>query len=139
MTSRGIRLFNPGNIDHNPNSIWDGEIVPSEDSRFCTFNNFSYGCRALLKVLRTYVEKHGLKTVREIINRWAPPSENNTDSYVMHVASAAGVDADTEIPFDVDPSYYLAIGKAIARHENGADAELIPNDAWEEAYKLAGL
>lgn len=139
MTARGIRLKNPGNIDHNPRQIWEGEVVPSEDSRFCTFKDFSWGCRALLKVLKTYVTKHGLCTVREIINRWAPPVENNTDSYVLHVASSVGVGPDDKIPFDVDPSYFLAIGKAIARHENGADAELIPSDAWEEGYKHAGF
>lgn len=67
------------------------------------------------------------------------PDENDTLSYVRHVASAVGRGADEVLPFDVDPSYYLAIARAIARHENGIDAESISSDTWEEAAKMAGL
>ena len=64
-------------------------------------------------------------------------AENDTSSYALHVASAIGRAVDERIPFDDDPTYYLAIAKAIARHECGADAELISSDVWEEAYKMA--
>jgi len=45
-----------------------------------------WGVRALLVTLRTYVVKHHLHTAREIITRWAPPSDgNNTEAYIKFV------------------------------------------------------
>ena len=137
MTARGIRNNNPGNLRRGES--WQGLAAEQSDPDFCVFETMAYGCRALLKTLQTYVRKRGCKTVRQIIDRWAPPTENDTNSYVMHVASAVGRGADEAIPFDVDPSYYLAIARAIARHENGSDADSISDDIWEEAAKMAGL
>lgn len=136
-TTRGIRNRNPGNLRHGER--WQGLAAEQPDAAFCTFETMAYGCRALIKTLQTYVRKRGCRTIRQIIERWAPPNENDTQSYVRHVASAVGRGADEVIPFDVDPSYYLAIAKAIARHENGAAAESISSDVWEEAAKMAGL
>ncbi len=139
MTARGIRLNNPGNIEAGNSAVWQGEVWPSSDDRFCEFESMAYGCRALIRTLMTYHKTHHLDTVRQIINRWAPPSENNTSAYMKHVASAIGRDVDETIPFDTDPTYFLAIAKVIARHENGLDAMSINSDVWEEAAKLAGL
>lgn len=138
MTTRGLRNKNPGNLEKTA-VPWDGEIRPGEDDRFCQFESMVFGCRALIRVLVTYHEKHGLSTVREMISRFAPSTENNTFSYMKHVASAIARDIDEKIPFDTDPTYYLAIAKVIARHENGIDAERISSDEWEEAFKLAGF
>lgn len=137
MTARGIRNNNPGNLRHGSN--WDGLAPTQTDHAFCQFTTMAKGCRALLKTLRTYVERHGLRTVREIVNRWAPPSENDTGSYVRSVAAAVRHDANEPLRFEADPLLYLDLAKAIARHENGADAELITDDAWEVGMKEAGL
>ena len=138
MTARGIRNNNPGNIEKAKNgATWSGEVWPGDDKRFSTFQSMAWGCRAIMRILRTYHKGHGLQTVEEIVGRWAPSNENNTQSYALHVASAIGRATDERIPFDDDPTYYLAIAKAIARHECGADAETISSDVWEEAYKLA--
>ena len=77
MPTRGLRNNNPGNIDKGRDE-WEGQELPGDDPRFCTFTSMAYGCRALIRTLMTYRMKHGLSTVREIINRWAPPVENNT-------------------------------------------------------------
>lgn len=136
MTARGMRNLNPGNLEKTQ-VVWQGEIRPGGDERFCEFESLIMGCRALIKTLVTYHTKHGCSTVRSIIERWAPSNENDTRSYALHVASAIGRSIDERIPFDDDPTYYLAIAKAIARHECGPDAEMISSDVWEEAYKLA--
>lgn len=138
MTTRGIRNKNPGNLEKTQ-TVWDGEIRPGADERFCEFESLIMGCRALIKTLVTYHTKHGCSTVRSIIERWAPSHENDTESYMEHVASSISKGVDEAIPFDLDPTYYLAIAKTIARHENGSDALAISDDVWEEAYKLAGL
>lgn len=138
MTARGMRNLNPGNLEKTQ-VVWQGEIRPGGDERFCEFESLIMGCRALIKTLVTYHTKHGCSTVRSIIERWAPSHENDTESYMEHAASSISKGVDERIPFDVDPSYYLGIARAIARHENGADALAISDDVWEEAFKLAGL
>lgn len=138
MTARGMRNLNPGNLEKTQ-VVWQGEIRPGGDERFCEFESLIMGCRALIKTLVTYHTKHGCSTVRSIIERWAPSHENDTESYMEHVASSISKGVDEAIPFDLDPTYYLAIAKTIARHENGSDALAISDDVWEEAYKLTGL
>lgn len=137
MTVRGIRNMNPGNI--RLGESWLGLRTKQTDPDFCQFTSMVYGCRALLKLLRTYVEKRGCTTIRKVIERWAPPSENDTTSYVLSVAAACRRDADERLPVDVDPLIYLDLARAIARHECGPEAEGIGDDVWEAAAKEAGL
>lgn len=137
MTVRGIRNMNPGNI--RLGESWLGLRTRQTDPDFCQFTSMIYGCRALLKLLRTYVEKRGCTTIRKVIERWAPPSENDTTSYVLSVASACRRDPDERLPVDVDPLIYLDLARAIARHECGPEAEGIGDDVWEAAAKEAGL
>ncbi|WP_337945067.1 structural protein P5 [Sutterella wadsworthensis] len=137
MTVRGIRNMNPGNI--RLGESWLGLRTKQTDPDFCQFTSMVYGCRALLKLLRTYVEKRGCTTIRKVIERWAPPSENDTSSYVLSVAAACRRDPDERLPVDVDPLIYLDLARAIARHECGPEAEGIWDDVWEAAAKEAGL
>ena len=84
MNTRGIRNNNPANIRRGCN--WKGLIRQQKDREFCQFVTMKWGVRALLVTLRTYVVKHHLHTVREIITRWAPPSDgNNTEAYIKFV------------------------------------------------------
>lgn len=111
---RGIRNNNPGNIRHGDS--WKGLTPEQPDPDFCTFSTPEYGIRAMGVILLNYQRKHGLKTIRQIITRWAPPSENDTDAYVTHVADRLGVRPD-EV---VDVARVLpALVACIIRHENG--------------------
>ncbi len=58
------------------------------ETRFCVFRSPEWGIRALVKIIQTYERKYSLDTVRGIINRWAPPVENDTGSYISQVAKA---------------------------------------------------
>jgi hypothetical protein len=83
MTTRGLRNNNPGNIDRNTIK-WQGMADDqSSDPRFVVFKAPVFGIRALAKTLLAYQNQHGCKTIRQIINRWAPPSENKTEAYVQ--------------------------------------------------------
>jgi hypothetical protein len=81
--SRGFRNNNPGNI-RNTTIDWKGE-TKGDDKGFETFESVEYGIRAIFRLLKTYREKHGLRSIREIIYRFAPPNENNTDAYIASV------------------------------------------------------
>lgn len=116
MTSRGIRLNNPGNI--RIGSDWKGLSEDQVDSSFCTFTNPEYGIRAIAKIISKYYDQYGLNTVRKIIDRWAPPNENDTDAYAEHVAKLVGVSPDT--PIDIHKADTLVwVIKGIIKHENG--------------------
>ncbi len=112
--SRGLRNNNPGNIRRGID--WQGMAERQPDPEFVTFQSPVYGIRAMNKILKTYATKYGLNTVRGIINRWAPPSENDTDAYVAAVAEALGVDPDARI--DV-AARARELTQAIIQHENG--------------------
>lgn len=87
MSTRGIRNNNPANIRRGCN--WKGLAKKQTDREFCQFTTMTWGVRALLVTLRTYVVKYRLHTVREIITRWAPPSDgNNTEKYIEYVEKA---------------------------------------------------
>ena len=116
MLARGIRNNNPGNI--RKGEKWKGLSEHQTDSSFCIFVSPEYGIRALVKILLTYYKKYKLNTVKKIISRYAPPSENETESYIKSVANQLGVASDEEI--DLSSVAVLAVLlRAIIRHENG--------------------
>lgn len=113
---RGLRNCNPGNIRHS-NTPWKGE-VPGNDPAFITFGTMVDGVRAMAKLLQNYQKLHGINTVTGIINRWAPPNENDTVGYIAYVASSIGVPPDA--PLTLTNSDTLArLVYAIICRENG--------------------
>ena len=115
---RGIRNNNPGNIRWG--SAWQGLKVDGkeQDKDFCVFIAPEYGIRAMCKILLNYRNLYKINTVAGIIHRWAPPSENNTVSYINHVSKELGVDADETIDIS-NKNVMLKLVKAIIKHENG--------------------
>lgn len=114
---RGIRNRNPGNIRRSADP-WQGLAKDQNDDAFFQFAEPKWGIRALARVLISYQDKHGLRTVRAIISRWAPPVENKTSSYIDHVAHRLGVGADD--PLDIhDYRVLRGLVEAIIAHENG--------------------
>ena len=96
--ARGMRNKNPLNIVKNANITWQGEIKPSTDKNFAQFETLAYGCRAALKLLRTYYEKHHCRTISSIIRRWAPETENNVQAYIQNVSRMTGIEPTTPLP-----------------------------------------
>ena len=116
MVPRGIRLANPGNIRHGDS--WQGLSTDQPDTSFAKFSSPEYGIRAMAKILINYKKKYGVGTIREVISRWAPAVENDTDAYVDHVADQVGFGPDDKI--DLESRLLLCrLIAAISRHENG--------------------
>lgn len=114
---RGYRNNNPLNVRKNAANAWKGKVVPGTDPAFEQFITMAYGYRCALYLLRKYI-KQGNNTIRKIINKWAPPSENNTDGYISHVAGRSGISADT-ILSPTDQDKLCRIAYAMAWVENG--------------------
>ena len=122
MTPRGIRNNNPLNIRHS-SSKWKGMKRTQTDKAFVQFTDITYGYRAAFVLLRTYRTRYGCDTIRKIIERWAPRNENNTDTYIAHVASWSGIPADKQIAGN-DANAYIMIVAAMSRVENGQEARM---------------
>lgn len=82
---RGIRNNNPLNIRISSNK-WIGKATPSTDPAFEQFDTIEHGIRAAFCIIRTYIIKHGCRTVHDLITRWAPAADgNNVEAYVAQV------------------------------------------------------
>lgn len=118
-TPRGVRNNNPGNIDYNRANKWQGQMPPNDaiEKRFARFDSPENGIRALGKLLQTYQNKYGLSTVEAIINRWAPPGENDTSAYVRAVEQKTMTIPGATITLK-DARVLTGFVKAIIHHEN---------------------
>jgi hypothetical protein len=132
-TVRGIRNNNPGNL-RKTSIKWAGEVTPGTDPDFEQFKSMPYGIRAMLiDIINKH--KNGLDTIQELINVWAPPIENDTTAYINNVSARSGIPKN--VVFSPTKANFLAIAKAMAISENGADALLIPDSDWNEGWRLA--
>lgn len=115
--ARGIRNNNPGNLEYSKTNPWVGQT--GDDGRFAKFETPEHGIRALGRNLLSY-QRQGIDTVSDIINRWAPPSDNNnTDAYIKAVCAQLGVTADQQLDAS-NPDTLKALCAAIIHHENGS-------------------
>lgn len=117
-TPRGIRNANPGNIERTGEK-WQGMSADqSGDARFIVFESPVWGIRAMAKILLNYQRKYGLRHVQGIINRWAPPTENDTGAYVRQVCRALGVGPTDTVNLQ-DTATLAKLVTAVIKHENG--------------------
>lgn len=143
---RGIRNNNPGNLDRG--DPWQG-LVEGSDPRFCTFVDPAFGIRALAVTLITYHDKrkasNGSKidTIAEVIERWAPPVENDTKAYIRFVSKMTGFAPDETVNLH-EYNTLRPIVEAIIRHENGKGPfdtanSWYPSDIVDEGLRRAGV
>lgn len=120
--SRGLVNRNPGNIRHSA-SRYRGEVRPSRDPAFKEFESIEWGYRAIFVTLNTYRRKYGLTTIRGMISRWAPPSENSTEAYIRAVCDRTGLTAE-ELIDTRRKGQMIPLVAAISEVENGEKADL---------------
>lgn len=126
MEPRGIRNNNPLNIRKGNN--WKGERPVQKDRAFEEFETIQFGIRAGFIILRKYITGYGglcakRNTITEIIQRWAPPSENATQKYIDFVAKDMGISPDQTIAFGnrslmvklVDAMIFVECGQRVAK------------------------
>lgn len=135
IVPRGIRNNNPLNIRVGNN--WRGEKTVKHDSAFEEFTSMEYGVRAGFIILRKYMTGYNgltrkFNTIDLIIRRWAPASENNTESYINQVCKLSGIPRHQQISFS-QRSLMVAIVDAMIRVECG---QSIDTKIIESAYDL---
>ena len=141
--TRGLRNNNPLNIRHSADK-WQGARINQTDKSFVQFETMAYGYRAAWKVLDTYclTFKKELKayTVRNIIERWAPPTENDTEAYIKSVLKLSSIGGKEKL---LPPSNVLSYGRlsrlviAMTCIECGLEYNRVDTASIAQGYKLA--
>ena len=132
--TRGLRNNNPLNIRRVAGQRWKGEILPSIQGgdgggSFVRFESIEYGIRAAFVLLRTYAIKYKANCIQDIISRWAPPSENDTEKYIKNVCLWSGLGGLQRLTEEDWPKLVLAM----ARQECGA---LLSEDVVQKGFQL---
>ena len=153
----GERNNNPLNIRKVPGTHWRGELplggatgvfrgatecgsgptkgsdfpVATEDGggSFVQFETIEWGLRAAFVLLRTYSTKYRANCIRDIITRWAPPSENDTESYIRNVCQWTGLGGNERLTEDAWPK----LVRAMARQECGV---ILDEDQIQRGFDL---
>ena len=111
--------FLTGGASKSPAPTNVGNIRPvGSTTGFQQFDTPEAGIKAVDDQLRIYGSKHKVKTLREVISRWAPPSENDTEAYIKNVSQRTGLKPDEEIDLS-NPTIRHIISGPIILQEQG--------------------
>lgn len=131
--TRGERNNNPLNIEYNKANNWQGRRKPRTDERFEEFISVTYGIRAALIIIKSYIKKHHINNLQSLIARWAPEHENNVSAYLNYVAYKSRVKEMEPIRW-TDKNKICRIVQAMALYESKLD---ISFGIIENAYAMA--
>jgi hypothetical protein len=113
----GLRLNNPTNLRPLPRGqLWRGQS--GVESGFCRFWTPEDGLRAGALNLRNQKVLHRIDTIRALISKYAPPSENDTESYIRAMCTYTGF-GDSEVIDLQDADTLLLFLRGVIRHEQG--------------------
>ena len=121
-----IGCNNPLNIRFSHLNHWKGQ--DGQTRGFCNFVDLEYGIRAACILLMRSYRKKGCKTYAQLIERFAPRSENDTQVYISFVCKRIGV-----FPFDVPKTIndYCLLIYQMACFEQGKDPDFNATDVYK--------
>ncbi|MCJ8346689.1 hypothetical protein MJH12_14190 [bacterium] len=127
---KGLNNNNPLNIEVGSDKLL-GMI--GNEGRFIIFESPFWGIRAAACILKVYRDERGLNNIRDIVIRWASPSDNHPkDDYISFVANHVGILASESLGV-ID--YPRVIG-AMIHFENGYNPynEIIVSNATAAGF-----
>lgn len=120
---RGIRNNNPGNLNYIGQN--GATLEEHATPRFARFNSAFEGFAALGKQIKAYYNGTSkaagyqkLQSVEDIISRFAPASENNTQAYINKLSNMLGVGRGDSLNIQ-DPQVLATLMNGITQIENG--------------------
>ena len=141
--TRGQRNNNPLNIRRSADH-WQGARVEQTDRSFVQFESMAYGYRAAWKVLESYWnhfrQKRIIFNVENIIYRWAPPTENDTKSYIHSILRMTSLGGNENLPQPsrgVDIPILEKLVAAMTTMECGIPYQQVDRIAIGKGYELA--
>lgn len=138
--SSGWKYNNVGNIRPSTRKFSGelGTVNFPTSGNFRIFKSYYYGARAYCNLLQDVYLSQGRDTIREIITKYAPPSENDTERYIRDVSAWSGLGENEIIKFS-DKTKFLKLAAAMCRKETGKKESFLPSifsAAWFDAYYL---
>ena len=123
--SRAWRNNNPGNIEKGSFAEEYGAI--GADSRFAIFPDEGTGKEAVVTLLKSPAYRN--LTLEKAINRYAPPSENNTAGYVDFVVAQTGLHK-TDVLSSLSTVQLRSMANAIKKIEGWIVGKEYPNQPF---------
>lgn len=81
--SRSYRNNNPGNLRY----VGQAGTTGADSEGFAVFASYQAGYNALVAQLQLDAARNPSWTLSDLINSYAPPSENDTNSYISNISS----------------------------------------------------
>ncbi len=135
ISPRGIRNNNPGNIRITRDK-WQGLAEQQNDKEFFMFSAPEWGIRAMARILIRHQDVDGCTSIAGHITRYAPPSENNTEAYIVEACLATQFARDQVLDVHHYP-HCRPLVEAIIRRENGQQP--YSDAVIDRALALAGV
>lgn len=139
---RGIRNNNPGNLNFVGQN--GAQLESHATPRFAKFQTAFDGFSALGKQIKAYyngtskaVGYQKLQSVEDIISRFAPPKENNTQAYINKLSKTLGVGRGETLNIH-DPQVLATLMNGITQIENGKNP-YAPEMVLKAAQSTVGL
>ena len=130
--NRGLENNNPGNIRIS-SQAWKGKIPKSQntDGSFEQFTESFWGVRAMIKIVKGWVEKNKATTIEQIVHKYAPSKENDSASYIQFLVEKTGIPHDKKINADqlTMKSLILSMGQMESGKGSINDVEF--DQAWK--------
>jgi hypothetical protein len=121
----GTRLNNWLNIRYVERNRWKG--LTGAEKGFCRFDTVEHGLRAALVIMQKYISR-GVNTVEEIVNVWAPTTENDTANYIRNVCAWTGLRPDDAVTRD-------NLGRLVAAMARMETGNIVNEEQMERAWK----
>ena len=141
--NRAIRNNNPLNIRRSADR-WQGARMEQTDKAFVQFISMPYGYRAAWKVMETYWQIFNYLpknfSVRNIITRWAPPTENDTENYIRTLLKLSGLGGNENFSQPSRGTNYERLElliRAMTTMECGIPYKEVDVEAIREGFDLA--
>jgi hypothetical protein len=83
---------------------------------FQKFSSVGEGVRAMVSQLRLYQNRDHLDTIKDIISKYAPPTENDTAQYIKNVSQWTGFKPDERLNLNDDATVAKLVA-AMSRQE----------------------
>lgn len=104
------------NIRTSSAFTWNGQTGATRG--FADFESVEMCRRAGAYLLMRSYRRAGVTTIEDVISRWAPKTENDTENYIKFVCKRTGFSRTMQLVFDND---YASILAAMEIIENGCD------------------
>jgi hypothetical protein len=103
-----------------PNQFNVGNLRPvGQSTGFQQPASYEEGIKAMDDNLKIYGTKHKINTLRGVISRYAPSSENDTEGYINFIAQRTGLKPDQEIDLTNPAVRHVISGPMILMEKGG--------------------